>query len=887
MNPEQLSSHQKSVQIRLQKEQQQRQQQLQQQQQQHALSHNFPGSDHDPQYSQYQQPTNFASFQAQPEYLPEQLSEQPYTLPINPSNAQSQRLPSSSQSLGQPPFFGGYSQPAYLTQESVNLSMPSSQHTSYRSAGQYSNPAFQSSDQSSYGSSSQFSQSSQLQLQRMEQGEQIQQTTHMPLQFPARYEPSVGQSSTIPTIEPHQQTQYGQTTTASSSLLRKQDNPVLQPDLLQEETTKSKPPAHLRRHRRNNSSISSVLHSTAYEEELKKMAMAKVSMPLPEIARRIKQQEFDTTAPLTSHSAATSEGSSSSPLSSSQSSALEKAQNSKETQRSVFGMVWLLTACEVSPTAVIPRTRIYARYVQICADNSLSPLSPASFGKLVRILYPTITTRRLGMRGQSKYHYCGIRLKGEQSMQQQLMQRQQLQQNQFLRRGVQASESQVSGEGNWQSRLQSPARLGISSASVEQSPLSTRSSVSYEESPQSAFGTNTPTYSPINSPSVLASASNIGDQLPSVSHLQYVPGLFKLLGMESVAPKSYPFTTIELPSIYSYLPQDTDRDVADTLASLYKVHVNTVFESLRFMQLKRLFSCFNNFNSILSTSVSKLYAAEPVLEWVQKCDLLMYKKMIRMLSKLHMQYMMPQDNLNQLKTIASTYTRTLTNSIVHSQNSKSFISMKLKMAKRFVSILNRLIKVIDTGSTASRILNDDNEKQAMLEDWQKLDLADLVSRDVPCTSEANLNTLIFILKEEVVKMLEMTLETEGGSLMQSYADFISALPSRLPGINPRMFLLLSSNLLTSILREISLNSGDGFGAWWVVRCWLDEYLAWIMEVGGFFEDELRGYTEEPRQSVAESSKSEEIFSVPPVGESGAQEEEEYTLSGETSIDLLG
>lgn len=40
----------------------------------------------------------------------------------------------------------------------------------------------------------------------------------------------------------------------------------------------------------------------------------------------------------------------------------------------------------------------------------MPPLNPASFGKLVRIIFPGITTRRLGMRGESKYHYVDLSL---------------------------------------------------------------------------------------------------------------------------------------------------------------------------------------------------------------------------------------------------------------------------------------------------------------------------------------------------------------------------------------------------------------------------------------------------------------------------------------------
>ena len=35
-------------------------------------------------------------------------------------------------------------------------------------------------------------------------------------------------------------------------------------------------------------------------------------------------------------------------------------------------------------------------------------LNPASFGKLVRIIFENVQTRRLGVRGESKYHYVDL-----------------------------------------------------------------------------------------------------------------------------------------------------------------------------------------------------------------------------------------------------------------------------------------------------------------------------------------------------------------------------------------------------------------------------------------------------------------------------------------------
>jgi regulatory factor X 1/2/3 len=46
-----------------------------------------------------------------------------------------------------------------------------------------------------------------------------------------------------------------------------------------------------------------------------------------------------------------------------------------------------------------------------CNENKLDAVNAASFGKLIRSVFTGLRTRRLGTRGNSKYHYYGIRIK--------------------------------------------------------------------------------------------------------------------------------------------------------------------------------------------------------------------------------------------------------------------------------------------------------------------------------------------------------------------------------------------------------------------------------------------------------------------------------------------
>ncbi|CAL1281618.1 unnamed protein product [Larinioides sclopetarius] len=74
-------------------------------------------------------------------------------------------------------------------------------------------------------------------------------------------------------------------------------------------------------------------------------------------------------------------------------------------------LVWLEENYETAEGVCIPRSTLYMHYVDFCAKNYMQPVNAASFGKIIRQQFPQLTTRRLGTRGQSRYHYYGIAIR--------------------------------------------------------------------------------------------------------------------------------------------------------------------------------------------------------------------------------------------------------------------------------------------------------------------------------------------------------------------------------------------------------------------------------------------------------------------------------------------
>ncbi|CAN8003937.1 unnamed protein product [Ixodes hexagonus] len=77
----------------------------------------------------------------------------------------------------------------------------------------------------------------------------------------------------------------------------------------------------------------------------------------------------------------------------------------------IIHVQWLIDNYETAEGVSLPRSTLYNHYLRHCGEHKLEPVNAASFGKLIRSVFLGLRTRRLGTRGNSKYHYYGIRVK--------------------------------------------------------------------------------------------------------------------------------------------------------------------------------------------------------------------------------------------------------------------------------------------------------------------------------------------------------------------------------------------------------------------------------------------------------------------------------------------
>lgn len=72
---------------------------------------------------------------------------------------------------------------------------------------------------------------------------------------------------------------------------------------------------------------------------------------------------------------------------------------------------WIKKNYELSAdsSSDLPKEQVYRHYREFCEETGVQQTNCATFGKILRSVFPNLKTRRLGSRGNTKHHYHGIR----------------------------------------------------------------------------------------------------------------------------------------------------------------------------------------------------------------------------------------------------------------------------------------------------------------------------------------------------------------------------------------------------------------------------------------------------------------------------------------------
>ena len=495
----------------------------------------------------------------------------------------------------------------------------------------------------------------------------------------------------------------------------------------------------------------------------------------------------------------------------------------------------LSTVCKKSNTSV-PRNRVYAQYAQRCGTERVPLLNPASFGKLVRIIFPDITTRRLGMRGESKYHYVDLALATDESE---------------IHRPGPGQISRNEADVAFESSIAVPKPISRSQLPADTAEF---------PSPRLMFDSLSP-------PRALQPKTEAHGHLYLDRNML---GIHKGPSRPNMISRRLKFSSkseaiflddapIVLPSLQTYLPQGTDPDAAAALKALYRSHCVSVIDCVRFCKEKSFWHHFTSFHGTLTVPVQKLFVHPSIASWIRECDWLMYQKMIQFVSPLALQ-VMPEIVTNAFQSIADNLGGHIL-SVFHN-HPQHVRDAKHGPAVIFAGLVGRLLRVNAASHAAAHILGNDATRDQMWHDWVYYVKPTVVAET--CLPGVGYSRCIQIMTNDIrdlLSPLEMTTypgmqqiyaatsrdfsgtfshlsdhdDSSTSSVLDRWVTFLYDLPLRFPNADARTLLHCVSDIGTAALRDITMATAVSFGQWTVTKVWVDEMMQWLAEKGGFLE----------------------------------------------------
>jgi regulatory factor X len=305
------------------------------------------------------------------------------------------------------------------------------------------------------------------------------------------------------------------------------------------------------------------------------------------------------------------------------------------------------------------------------------------------------------------------------------------------------------------------------------------------------------------------------------------------------------------------MPSGTDPDSATALTALYRSHCTSLIDAVRFVKQKTFFHLFTSFHGTLTMPVQKLFAHSSIAPWIEECHFLMYQKMMHVVAHLTLE-VVPQAVLDILQEISSRL-------VPHIQNAFNgqpahVIQAKVAPAALFAGLLDRMCRVNLTAHACANMLSHPPNRDQMYEDFITMVRLRKVAESVPTRAMDDVVTLLLSELHDLLDPVAVPWEVESvtpygemalrnGRQQQSnihtdsttenvldrWVNFLNSLPGRFPYASPADIVECVQSVGTAVMRDLTIRSGQSFGAWWVTKCWIDEMISFMAEKGGFMK----------------------------------------------------
>uniref|UniRef100_A0A8C6V2J7 DNA-binding protein RFX2 n=1 Tax=Neogobius melanostomus TaxID=47308 RepID=A0A8C6V2J7_9GOBI len=454
---------------------------------------------------------------------------------------------------------------------------------------------------------------------------------------------------------------------------------------------------------------------------------------------------------------------------------------------------WLLDNYETAEGVSLPRCSLYNHYLRHCQEQKLDPVNAASFGKLIRSVFMGLRTRRLGTRGNSKYHYYGIRVKPDSPL------------------------NRLQEDTQYMAMRQQPVHQ-----KQRFKPLQKVDGMSDSLCGSSQHCNNTPEQA------VAAQSQH---------HQQYIDTSHTLP----------PFPSPDLGS--QALPERINAGDIKKLQKLYRDHCEATLDvvmNLQFHFIEKLWQTFwyatppssdgsttipngeDDAESILPRDkLVCLCKFEPVRLWMRSCDHILYQALVEILIP-DVLRPVPSTLTQAIRNFAKSLEGWLTNAMTSFPH--EIIRTKVAVVSAFAQTLRRYTSLNHLAQAARAVLQNTSQINQMLSDLNRVDFANVQEQA----------SWVCQCDESVVQRLEqdfkVTLQQQ--SSLDQWATWLDNVVTQV--LKPhqgspsfpkaaRQFLLKWSFYSSMVIRDLTLRSAASFGSFHLIRLLYDEYMFYLVE----------------------------------------------------------
>ncbi|XP_009077466.1 PREDICTED: DNA-binding protein RFX2 isoform X2 [Acanthisitta chloris] len=452
---------------------------------------------------------------------------------------------------------------------------------------------------------------------------------------------------------------------------------------------------------------------------------------------------------------------------------------------------WLLDNYETAEGVSLPRSSLYNHYLRHCQEHKLDPVNAASFGKLIRSVFMGLRTRRLGTRGNSKYHYYGIRLKPESPL----------------------------------NRLQEDTQY----MAMRQQPIHQkqryRAAQKMDGMAESGSNSN-PHTTPEQS---VAAQSQHHQQFIDVTHV---------------------FPEFPAPDLGNVLLQEgiTLNDVK-TLQILYRRHCEATLDvvmNLQFHYIEKLWQSFWSPKAPPSDGPTALPSSEeepeetlpkdklitlckyePILKWMRSCDHILYQALVEILIP-DVLRPVPSTLTQAIRNFAKSLEGWLMNAM--SEYPPQVVQTKVGVVSAFAQTLRRYTSLNHLAQAARAVLQNTSQINQMLSDLNRVDFANVQEQaSWVCQCEEG-------MVQKLEQDFKLTLQQQRS--LDQWASWLDNVVTQVlkqhegsPSFPKaaRQFLLKWSFYSSMVIRDLTLRSAASFGSFHLIRLLYDEYMFYLVE----------------------------------------------------------